>query len=284
MDVGLLYWRTDLLAHAPADFFELARVSTQVRSRSGIPFGFVWQGARYEGLVTTFIELLAAFGGAILDADGSVIVDSDAAVRALTFMRDAIGSQSITPPAVLGWQEEQTRFAFQNGEAVFMRNWPYARPLLADAAQSAVAGRFAVAAMPGGPGGAGASALGGSVLAVNAFSTQQDAAYELVTFLLAPEQMLERARMIGQYPPRPALYDTPELRAALGADPDLVRTILERAVSRPSTPVYSELSELLQISLHRALSGQQDPQGALQDAARAIRTLLARVKLQPEAP
>ena len=41
-------------------------------------------------------------------------------------MRDAIHVDGVVPPAVLTWQEEQTRFAFQNGQAVFMRNWPYA--------------------------------------------------------------------------------------------------------------------------------------------------------------
>ena len=54
---------------------------------------------------------------------------------------------------MLLWQEEHTRFAFQNGRARFMRNWPYAVPLLNDPAQSAVAGRFAVAPMPAAPGG-----------------------------------------------------------------------------------------------------------------------------------
>ncbi len=42
------------------------------------------------------------------------------------------------------------------------------------------------------------------------------------------------------------------------------------------TPVYSELSEILQVRLHRALSGQQPPAAALHDAAREIRALLAR--------
>src|SRR5690606_35068293 len=83
--------------------------------------------------------------------DGDALPDRDAAVRALASLRDAITS-GISPRAVLAWQEEQTRFAFQNGDAVFMRNWPYAYPLMQDPAQAAVAGRFAVAPMPAGPG------------------------------------------------------------------------------------------------------------------------------------
>ena len=113
--------------------------------------------------MTVFLEHLGAFGGAILDDQGRVVVDSEAARQALTFMRDAIYGDGVVPPAVLTWQEEQTRFAFQNGQAVFMRNWPYAYALLQDRSQSTVAGRFAVTSMPAGPGGAadrGARRLG----------------------------------------------------------------------------------------------------------------------------
>jgi multiple sugar transport system substrate-binding protein len=60
--------------------------------------------------------------------------------------------------------------------------------------------------------------------------------------------------------------------------------IIERAVPRPVTPVYSELSEILQISLHRALTRQQQPREALQAAATAMRALLVRVKLAPPGP
>ena len=59
------------------------------------------------------------------------------------------------------------------------------------------------------------------------------------------------------------------------------REMLERAVARPVTPVYSELSQILQVSLHRALTRQQDPRPALQDAAGSMRRLLAKTKLAP---
>ena len=173
IDVGMLYWRTDLrrVPRAISDDLVAACAGAR-RTERGVPFGFVWQGARYEGLVTVFLEHLGAFGGAILDDQGRVVVDSEAAEQALTFMRDAIYADGVVPPAVLTWQEEQTRFAFQNGQAVFMRNWPYAYALMQDRSQSSVAGRFAVTSMPAGPGGAATAALGGSALAINAYSDQ----------------------------------------------------------------------------------------------------------------
>ena len=281
IDVGMLYRRADLVPEAPADLAALSAQAGIAMETGAVPLGFVWQGARYEGLVTVFLEHLGAFGGHILDGSGRVAVDSDAAVQALTFMRDAIYVDAIVPAAVLGWQEEQTRFAFQNGQAVFMRNWPYAFPLAQDHAQSSVAGRVAVSPMPGTAGGAPTAALGGASLAINAHSDQIDDAYRLMLFLMEPEQMIERARIAGQYPTRPDLYRSGALDTVLTIAPADALAIIERATPRPVTPVYSQLSEILQVSLHRALTRQREPRDALREAADAMRVLLDSVKLAP---
>jgi len=282
VDVGLLYWRTDLLDSAPRSTTELRDVATRLTSAGRTRFGLVWQGARYEGLVTVFLEHLTAFGGRILDDEGEVVVDEPAGVRALTFMRDALGSAGYVPASALTWQEEQTRFAFQGGDAAFMRNWPYAWTLLQDRTQSMVADRFAVAPFPAGEDGSPAAALGGSHLAVNRWSRHPELAEALVRFLTAPEQMLERARLVAQFPARRSLYDDPALTAALPIPLEQVRAAIDAAVARPVTPVYTELSEILQVGLHRALSGQESPEAALRSAAADMRTLLARSGLAQE--
>jgi multiple sugar transport system substrate-binding protein len=230
-------------------------------------------------LVTVFLEHLGAYGGRILDDHGQVAVDEEPAVLALEYMRDAIRVHGSVPAEVLSWQEEHARFAFQNGRARFMRNWPYAAPLLADPRQSKVAGRFAVSPMPPGPGGTSTAALGGSQLAINARSEQPDNAYALIQFLLEPAQMIERAQVVGQYPSRPALYEDEAMRTALPIPAADARTIIERAVARPATPVYSELSGILQVHLHRALTEQSEPREALAAAAAEMRALLARAGL-----
>ena len=275
VDVGLLYWRTDLVGSAPESIAGLRDEAIRL-ARGPTRFGLVWQGARYEGLVTVFLEHLTAFGGRIFDEDGRVMVDDPAAVRALTFMRDAVGAGGFVPASALTWQEEQTRFAFQNGEAAFMRNWPYAWALLQDGRQSSVTGRFAVAPFPAGENGRPAAALGGAELAVNRWSRHPDLAEALARYLTAPEQMLERARMAAQLPARRSAYEDPALADALPIPLDQIRAVLDAAVSRPVTPVYTELSEILQVELHRTLSGQATPETALHEAASNIRVLLAR--------
>ncbi|MGM0576481.1 MAG: extracellular solute-binding protein [Myxococcota bacterium] len=281
VDVGMLYWRTDLMNGPPRTLDELERVARRAREEHGLPYGFAWQGARYEGLVTVFQEILGAHGGRILSPDGRVTVGSEAAVKALTWLRDAVGAGGITPEAALTWREEPVRFAFQNGEAALMRNWPYAYELL-QGPDSEVAGRFDIAPMPAGPGGSSTAALGGGQLGINAFTEHPEAAWRLVAFLTAPEQTLERARVTGQLPARRDLYDDPRLAEALPMPPEEARRVVERARPRPVTPVYAQLSRILQVHLHRALTGQATPRTALEEAAAGMQTLLDRTRPPPE--
>jgi multiple sugar transport system substrate-binding protein len=277
-DVGLLYRRTDLVPREPRSLEELRQLAQGAGDR--VPFGIAWMGARYEGLVTVFVEYLGGFGGEIMDDSMNVRVDGPEAVRALTYMRDQIVRWKIAPNDVLTWHEEETRFAFQNGRAAFMRNWPYAYAAMADTAQSRVAGRYAVSPMPAAPGGHPTAALGGAQLAINRWTEHPEAAFRLVAFITAPEQQLERAVAIGEFPTRRAVYDEPTLRAALAIPADDARRAVESATPRPVTPLYTQLSEILQIELHRALAGQRTPEDALADAARKMNAAIERTGLR----
>lgn len=281
VDVGLLYWRTDLVDARPRSLPELRRAARRAIDSGAVPFGLATQAARYEGLVAVFVETLSAFGGRILDDRGRVTVDGPEAVNALTFMRDTV-DEGIVPASALTWQEEQARLAFQNGQSAFMRNWPYAWSRLQDRERSGIAGRFQAGALPGPTPDRAAAALGGAQLAVNAHTADPALAWALVEFLTGPEQMLERARVAAQFPARRSLYETTALADALPISIDVLREALAAATSRPVTPVYSELSEILQVRLHRALTGQQTPGDALRDAAGEIRALLTRTGLAAE--
>jgi multiple sugar transport system substrate-binding protein len=280
VDVGMLYWRTDLMPAPPATLDELDRIAEAATAAKKVRYGLVLQGARYEGLVTVFSEYLGAFGGAILDS-GRVTVASPQAIAALSRLRDEIYTDRIIPPVALTWHEEEARFAFQNGEAAFMRNWPYPYSLMNDSAASRVAGRYAVAPMPGASGGQATAALGGAQLAINANSAHPEAAWAVIQYLTQPAQMLERARVVGQFPTRPSLYDDPQLAKALEVPVGQARTVIERAVPRPVTPVYTQLSEILQVQLHRALTKQIAPAPALAEAAKEMQQLLDRSGLGP---
>lgn len=277
-DVGMLYWRTDLLTHPPTDLLAVPEELAAAQRSGGPRYGLVWQGARYEGLVTVFVEFLGGFGGRIMDDSGHVVVDSPKAIAALTFMHNLVRAGAV-PRDAMTWHEEESRAAFQRGDAVLMRNWPYAYALMNDSSQSAVAGRFAGAPMPAAPGGSPTAALGGQQLAINSWSEHPDSAWQVIAFLTAPPQMLERARIAGTFPPRRSVYNEPALDSALAIATATARALLEHATPRPVTPIYSQLSDLLQIQLHRALTGQASPAASLHEAARQMNALLQRTRL-----
>ena len=254
VDLGLLYWRTDLLSAPPRSLAELREAARRLQEAGTTRFGLVWQGARYEGLITVFLEHLGAFGGGILDARGRVIVDEPAAIRALTYMCDAIGRDGFVPSSVLTWQEEQVRFAFQNGDAVFMRNWPYAWSLLQDESAITCGQPVCGCAVSRRRGGRPTAALGGAQLAVNARSANPSLAWELVRFLTAPEQMLERARLAAQLPaPSLAVRERSPCRGA----PDSNRACPPTARRGSPTPRDARLQRALRDSAGSAPSRAQ---------------------------
>ena len=56
-DMGLLYWRTDLMKEAPRTPDELIQISINLKEKGLVPYGYVWQGRQYEGLSCVFLEV-----------------------------------------------------------------------------------------------------------------------------------------------------------------------------------------------------------------------------------
>jgi trehalose/maltose transport system substrate-binding protein len=267
VDAGLLYYRTDLLEKygkpVPATWAELADTAKAIlgeekkAGNSGLQ-GYVWQGRAYEGLTCNALEWIASYGGgSIVDANGAVTIDNPQAAQALDMAKGWIGT--ISPQGVLAYSEEESRGVFQSGNAVFMRNWPYAWAL-ANAADSPIKGKVGVATLPQGEGPEArhASALGGQNLAVSRYSAHPDEAADLVRYLTSAEEQKRRAQEGSFNPTLRSLYSDAGLLAANPFYKDFL-PIVESAVARPSTVTarrYNQLSSAFVRAVHGALSGQ----------------------------
>ncbi|MFP4323511.1 MAG: extracellular solute-binding protein, partial [Anaerolineales bacterium] len=134
-DAGLLYYRTDLLEEygleVPQTWDELEAaaetIQAGVREETGNEdfWGFVWQGNSYEGLTCDAIEWQASSSGTtIVSPDGRIQVTDEAWIETLEQAAGWVGT--ISPSGVTSYQEEDARNQWQQGNAAFMRNWPYA--------------------------------------------------------------------------------------------------------------------------------------------------------------
>ncbi|WP_163787523.1 extracellular solute-binding protein, partial [Myxococcus vastator] len=66
LDVGLLYYRTDLVPRAPRTYAELERFAREAMAKTPGLQGYVWQGRQYEGLSCNVYEALWGHGGRAL--------------------------------------------------------------------------------------------------------------------------------------------------------------------------------------------------------------------------
>lgn len=272
-DAGVLYYRKDLLEKhgqkVPETWSDLAAAAKAVMDAEKAGGnermnGIVFQGRAYEGLTCDALEWVDSFGGGtIVDGDGKVTINNPKAVAAIDEAASWIGT--IAPEGVLNYAEEEARGVFQSGNAVFMRNWPYAWSL-ANSDDSPVKGKVGVVALPkGGADGKSTGTLGGWQLAVSKYSPDQEAAADLVRYLTSEKEQKRRA-IEGSYNPTiEALYKDPEVLEAVPFFGSLYETFVN-AVARPSRVTgdkYNRVSNAFWNAVHSVLSGKQDAASSL---------------------
>jgi trehalose/maltose transport system substrate-binding protein len=275
-----LYYREDLLEQygeeVPTTWQDLTDVAQRIMDAERAAgnedmWGFVFQGAAYEGLTCNAQEwIYSSGGGRIVDIDGEISINNDAAAAAIDLAASWVGS--IAPPGVLNYTEEDARGVFQSGNAVFMRNWNYAYALAAGD-DSPVRDGFNVTTLPtGGDGMPTAATLGGWHLGVSEYSENQEAAIELVRFLNNYENQKERAIVTSRPPTVLAVYDDPEVAAEQPFIP-LWRPVVENALPRPSAAVrrsYNEVSAAFWTAVHDTMSGNGTAAENLTELERAL--------------
>jgi multiple sugar transport system substrate-binding protein len=272
-DLGVLYYRTDIISTPPNTFDELTSLAKSNASKAKI--GYAWQGAQYEGLVCDFVEVLGGYGGTVLDPNNSksVTVNSPQGVQALTEMVSWVGT--ISPVSITTFNEEVCRLAFQNGDAIFMRNWPYAYSL-GNASGSKIAGKFDIHALPyGGSGTVGHSCTGGWNMAINAFSKNPDASWSFIQYMLGAYAQKQLA-IKGSF--TPALQSVYQDADVMQKQPLFTKLapILQNALPRPVSPVYLDLSNIIQNHVHQALAKVVSPSAALSALQSELQALVSK--------
>jgi len=261
-DFGMLYYRTDLLkkygySAPPTTWDQLFTMAKKIQDgeQASNPnfYGFVFQGNSYEGLTCDALEWYQSVGAGGFIDNGKVTIDNPKGEQILNLFRNNIGKT--TPRGVTSYQETETHTAFVDGNAMFMRNWPYAYSL-AQASGSKVRGKFAVAPLPHGSGGHSVATVGGWQLAVSKYSKNPDAAIEFVRYMTS--KPVEKFDTItnSNVPTIPSLVkDAAVRKAAPYLNP---KTAAVPRVTRPAKFLgakYNEGSQIIYQSINQILNG-----------------------------
>jgi multiple sugar transport system substrate-binding protein len=271
LDAGMLYYRKDLLeksgfSEAPTTWEELKEMARKVVQDQGMRYGFVFQGADYEGGVCNGLEFIWTHGGEVLDPNDAskVIIDSPESVDALTTERSMV-SDGVAPQGVANYTESETDTTFVlHGDAVFCRNWPYMYTLGTDPKSKVKPEQMGVSALPVGDGQRqSASCLGGDVMLINASSESKEEAWEFVQYFNSEENQKTWALEMGDLPTRKALFEDREVLEALPMIAQAKEALLN-VRPRPVSGHYSEMSGAMALQFNDVLRGAISPEEAIE--------------------
>jgi multiple sugar transport system substrate-binding protein len=270
-DGGMLYYRKDLLdragLQAPKTWSELQAACAKIKNIGC----YAGQFDKYEGLTVNFSEAVNSAGGKVL-ANGKPDVDTPDAKKGLDFLVNGF-KQGYIPRPALTYKEEEGRRAFQAGDLLFHRNWPYVYSKAgATDGSSQVAGKFAVAPLPG-ESGPGQSTLGGHNYAISKFTENKKTALEFIKFMASEERQKANLEATSQAPTWASLYDDPALKAKFPYLPILKESIL-KAEKRPEAVKYNDVSVAIQAEAYAALSGTKTSEQALKDLQTKLQALI----------
>lgn len=243
-DLGVLYFRSDIVSEEDAaklrsgdyTWEDLLTMAETYKGQGGTKTGITFQANQYEGLVCNANEFTSNYTNI---KDGMEImkkmVDSDA-----------------TPDDILVYQESETANSYVNGETVFSRNWPYVWGNLTE--ETAVKqDQTDIAPLPEG------SCIGGWLVAMNAKSEHKDGAWAFLDYMTSLEGQKIFCSKGGYVPGfNEALEDADVKEANQLLTKEGFVKALENTIARPSSDKYEELSDALQITMHKYLSGEAE--------------------------
>jgi len=280
-DTGLLYYRQDLLDDAgfsdpPSTWDELKEMADKVTQDADVKDGFVFQGANYEGGVVNGLEFIWNAGGSVLTGNITVNdpdkplslspnviqIDGEKSAEGLRIERSLV-EDGVSPQDVADFREQDSLDAFNAGDAVFLRGWPYMFQIFEQEGK-VKPDQVGIASLPVAEQGMTSySCLGGWNMYINRDSSNVDAAWTFVKYMTAPKQQKLRAQEGAFLPTLRKLYEDQDI---VGEVPVIERggkIIGENARPRPVTPYYSDISSRLARTFNASLRGEVSPDDAV---------------------
>jgi multiple sugar transport system substrate-binding protein len=235
----LLWYRSDLVKTPPTTWAQMFTDAAKLKAE-GKPHYIEIQGAQYEGATVWFNTMVASAGGTILNPDATKVTLGSAAVKALTIMHE-LATGPGADPSLNVQMENQNRLAMEAGQAAFELNYPFVYPgMKLDNPKLFKDFKWALypEVTPGVP---AKVTIGGTDLAVSAYSQHKALAFQAALCLRDKQNQIIGANVGGVPPTITSLYNDPAIFADYPFHADILKA-LEDASVRPKSPVYQVVS------------------------------------------
>lgn len=261
----LLYYRTDLVDAAPANWDELKEACSAAEEADVDCLDM--QLSQYEGLSVAATQFMQGWGGTVVGEDGTTpTLDDPNSVEGFTALVDGYKDDVIAKRSD-SFTEEETAQAFLAGETLFSYNWPYMYDSAKTEDSSTVKDNFDVAPIVG-KDGAGASTLGGYNDAINVNSPNKATAKDFLSYVISED--VQRGFADQSFPPVLAsIYDDESVQEQYPYM-EALKAALDNAQPRPVTPFYPGVSKAIQDNTWAAIKDEAPVDQALSNMSDAI--------------
>lgn len=233
-------------------------------------YGYVYRGAEGNPIVADFLPILWSYGGAVLDSNSAVVIDSAQSRQALEIF---LQLANYAPPAAKNFGAEKIGESLAMGVSASSINWPNWVAVFEDPERSSVVGRIAFGPIPSGST-IGQAEIGHWVLGIASASDDKEQAFHFIRWATSAAQQRIAAEA-GNPPVRFSVFTHPELIAEerYRHYPALMQSILFSR-PRPRHVAWVEMERALGVQLSRALRGQTSPDEALSAAQAELETIV----------
>ena len=275
-NIAMFAYRKDLLAkhgfERPKTWSEVVKAAQTIQEKEPGVSGLVFRGLKGNPIVTSFLPVLWAHGGQVVDEKGKALLDSPEALKAL---EQFLAMKPLAPKGVETYNATELRDAIHQGRAaIAVEMWSSWAGSLDDQKVSKVVGEVEVVAPPGEVKGS-APMLGAWLLGIPSDSPNKQRAADFIRFVTSPENQKLIAMETGNPPTLSALFTDKDLVAKYRWYPAQLEA-LNLAQARPRITQWARVETILGDYLQLALIGQMPPKQALSEANAQIERALKR--------
>ncbi|MGE5811942.1 MAG: extracellular solute-binding protein [Ignavibacteria bacterium] len=279
VDIALMYYRNDLLKKYSGYNTIKTRLDSSITweefielgmklKKDGKPF-YVFQAKAFEGLMCSFIELMAS-QGTTLYKNQILQLNTPSARKSLQLLVDLVHKHKLSPPEISIFEETHSYDYFIKNDGIFLRGWPNLDWHFAkDSPEGVKISNLVKTLPPHFKGEKKSFVLGGWNMMVSKFSNHKAESVEFIKYLLS-EDTQKILFEVGEYIPANArLYED---IGYTSMNPELIffKKIIDKGFHRPFLKDYTKISGIITTYANLAITNKLSVEEALLQAENKI--------------
>ena len=287
IDIAVMYYREDLLKK----YCDYAKIRKAIESsitwedfinlglelkKYNKPF-YTFQGKAYEGLMCSFIELMAS-QNMTLYKNNKIQLNTQEVRRALQLLVNLVNNYKLSTNRVLEFEENQSYDYFIKNDGLFLRGWPnLGWHFTPDSSESIKILSLKKTLPPHFADKKKTSILGGWNLMVSAFSRNKIEAIEFLKYWTSEEAQKIMYEVGGYLPSNKSLYEADDF---IKKYPELLfyKEIIPKGIHRPFLKDYTKISGIISGYINMAIANKINVAEALRLAEEKINSDLKMIQ------